>query len=111
LNVTEAIQARRAYRSLGPAEVTEDLVEDLATHAGLAASCFNNQPWRFVFVYGREALKLIHGALSRNNGWARLASMIVAVFSREEDDCMVRGRNYHQFDTGMATAHLILRAS
>ena len=53
----------------------------------------------------------MHGALSKNNRWIERASMIVAVFSKEEDDCRVRGRIYHQFDTGMATAFLILRAT
>lgn len=40
-----------------------------------------------------------------------LASLIVAVFSREEDDCRIKGRSYHQFDAGMATATMILRAT
>jgi len=111
MNVTDAIHARRAYRSLEPVEITPQLVEDLATHASLSASCFNNQPWRFVFVYEREALEAMWGALSGGNKWAKLASMIVAVFSRPEDDCQIRDRVYHQIDAGMATAFLILRAT
>jgi nitroreductase len=111
LNITDGIHARRAYRSLEPVEITRELVEDLATHAGLSASCFNNQPWRFVFVFDREMLEEMWGALSRGNKWVELASMIVAVFSRPEDDCVIRDRIYHQFDVGMATAILILRAT
>ena len=111
MNVTDAIHARRAYRSLEPVEITRELVDDLAAHAGLAASCFNHQPWRFVFVYDRGVLEAMWGALSRNNKWVELASMIVAVFTRPEDDCRIRTREYHQFDAGMATAHLILRAT
>jgi len=111
MNVTDAIHARRAYRSLGPVEVTPELVDDLAIHAGLSASCFNSQPWRFVFVYEEEMLKAMWAALSRGNKWVELASMIVAVFSKPEDDCQIRDRAYHQFDAGMATAFLILRAT
>ncbi|MCK4582675.1 nitroreductase family protein, partial [Candidatus Bathyarchaeota archaeon] len=111
MNITDGIHARRAYRSLEPIEITKELVEDLAKHAGLSASCFNNQPWRFVFIYDRERLEEMWGALSRGNKWVELASMIVAVFSRPEDDCRIRGRIYHQFDVGMATASLILRAT
>jgi nitroreductase len=33
------------------------------------------------------------------------------VFSRREDDCIIRDREYHQFDCGLATAFLILRAT
>ena len=111
MNVTDAIHSRRAYRSLEPVEVTPQLVEDLAAHAGLSASCFNRQPWRFVFVYEEDQLSTMWGALTKDNKWVELASMIVAVFSKPEDDCVIRDRVYHQFDTGMATAYLILRAT
>jgi nitroreductase len=37
--------------------------------------------------------------------------MIVAVFSRADDDCRIRGRDYHQFDTGIAVGFLMLRAT
>ncbi len=111
MNVKEAIEARRAYRSLDPVEVTPELIRDLAESAGLAPSCFNNQPWRFVFVYEREKLEKLWEAMSRGNEWTRLASMIIAVVSRKDLDCDIKGREYYLFDTGMATAFLILRAT
>ncbi|HER43981.1 MAG TPA: nitroreductase, partial [Candidatus Eisenbacteria bacterium] len=36
--------------------------------------------------------------------------MIIAVHSKVDDDCVTGGREYYLFDTGMATALLILRA-
>jgi nitroreductase len=39
------------------------------------------------------------------------ASMIIAVFSKPENDCVIGKRLYYLFDTGMATAMLILRAT
>jgi hypothetical protein len=57
-----------------------------------------------VFVYDPEMLKKMHDALSAGNEWARAASMIIAVLSKKEYDCVIRERVYHQFDTGMATA-------
>lgn len=111
MNVVDAINTRRAYRSLEPVEITDEMVRDLATHAGLAPSCNNNQPWRFVFVRDPGQLAKVHAALTKNNKWIELASMIVAVFSRAGEDCNVKERVYHQFDTGMGTAFLILRAT
>jgi nitroreductase len=107
----DAIEARRAYRSLDPVAITENLIKDLARSAGLAPSCFNYQPWRFVFVKDSDVLGEIHGKLSKINRWVERASMLVAVYSREDDDCKVRGRHYHQFDTGMAVGFLMLRAT
>jgi nitroreductase len=111
MDVKEAIRTRRAYRSLEPIEVTEELVRDLAESAQLTCSCNNNQPWRFVFAYAPDVLKKLHGAMSRGNVWVQAASMIIAVFSRKDLDCLRKGREYYLFDTGMATAFMILRAT
>jgi len=111
MNVKEAIEGRRAYRSLDPVGISKDLIEDLTKNASLAPSCFNYQPWRFVFVYDRDKLKKVFSAMSRGNEWTNDASMIIAVFSKKELDCTIHGREYYLFDTGMATAFLILRAT
>ena len=112
MDVKTAIETRRAYRSLDPAPIDEALVRDLAECASLAPSCFNKQPWRFVFVYGKEALEKIKDAFSPGNAWCRDDSMVVAVFSKKELDCIIKdGREYWQFDTGMASALLMLAAT
>lgn len=112
MEVKDAIEKRRAYRSLAPIEITKDLIDELAYSAQLFCSCFNNQPWRYVFVYDKIVLTQLHTALSSGNEWARLASMIIAVFSKPELDCIMKdGRRYYLFDTGMATAAIILRAT
>jgi len=111
MDVKQAIDQRRAYRSLEPIEVTEELVGQLGEAASLAPSCFNNQPWRFVFVHAPEALEDVRAGLPKGNAWMQAASMIVVVFSRKELDCVIRGREYFLFDVGMGTAFLILRAT
>ena len=111
MKVTEAIYVRRAFRSLKKVEITRKTVEDLASHAQLSASCFNNQPWQYIFVYEKEKLEKLYEALSRGNVWAQQSSMIIVAFTRPDDDCQIRDREYHQFDLGMATATMILRAT
>jgi len=111
MHVKDAIEKRRAYRALAPVEITEETVRDLAEAAHLAASCFNNQPWRFVFVRDGQVLERLFDTLPDGNAWARAASMIVAVASRADLDCQIMGRDYFLFDSGMATAQMILRAT
>lgn len=111
MNVSEAIKRRRAFRSLEPVEITEDLIYDLTMHAQLAPSCFNNQPLRLVFIKDRKKLDAMRAALTDGNRWAWAASMIIAVFSREEDDCVIRDRIYHRFDDGVGVGFLMLRAT
>ena len=109
--VRATIEQRRAYRSLAPVAITQDLVEDLAYCASLAPSCFNQQPWRYIFVYEPQPLERVKAALTEGNRWATAASMIVVVYSRKDDDCVISDREYYLFDTGLATAFLVLRAT
>ena len=53
----------------------------------------------------------MEAALSKGNEWAYSASLIIAVFSRREDDCIIKDRAYHQFDCGLAVGFLMLRAT
>jgi nitroreductase len=111
MDVKQAIEERRAYRSLDLVEIADKLVRDLAESARLAPSCFNNQPWRFVFVYDPAKLEEMRPVFAKGNEWCYDASMIIAVLGREEDDCVIRDRIYYRFDVGMATAFIILRAT
>jgi len=111
MDLQDVVRKRRAYRSLSPVVITEELVRDLAGYAQLSPSCYNNQPWRFVFVYDPEVLEGLYDTLPRGNQWGRAASLIIAVFSTSTLDCVIREREYFLFDTGMATAFLMLRAT
>ena len=111
MDVKELIYRRRAYRSLDPVQITPEIMNSLTESARLSPSCFNNQPWRYIFVTDSEILKNMHSALSAGNEWAKAASMIIVVFSKKESDCLIRDREYYLFDTGMATAFMILRAT
>ena len=111
MDVQNAIAARRAYRSLAPVDVTDELIHDLARNAGLSPSCDNNQPWRFIFVRDPAALSALHEALTRGNAWMKAASALIVVCGRADEDCIIRDREYVLFDLGLASAFLILRAT
>lgn len=111
MDIRDLIESRRAYRSFEKFKITENLITDLAECAQLAPSCFNNQPWRFVFVYDPDALKELHTAISKGNEWVFSSSLIIAVFSRKDTDCVIKEREYYLFDVGMASAFMILRAT
>jgi len=111
MNVKEAIKERRAYRSLEFVKVKDNLVKDFADLVQIAPSCANKQPWRFIFVREKEQLDRLFTTLSKGNKWVEKASMIIAVFSKPENDCIIGERQYYLFDTGLATAFIILRAT
>ncbi len=111
MDVKQAIRERRSYRAIKDFEVTEGLVNDLAEAASLAPSCYNNQPWRYLFVYESEKLEALYSALADANSWAKDGGMLIAVFGKKEDDCVVNQREYYSFDIGLATSNLMLRAT
>jgi nitroreductase len=111
MNVKKAIENRRAYRSLEPVKITKDLINNLAECAQITASCFNNQPWQFIFVYEKDILEKMHNVFSSGNEWAKKASMIITVLGKKEDDCVIHDRIYYRFDIGMATEAMILQAT
>ena len=111
MDVEQAIKNRRAFRALKAVEITEELIRNLAEAVQLAPSCFNNQPWRFVFIYTPEALQELYPVLSRGNKWVEAASLIIVVYSQTELDCRLPSRDYFLFDMGLATGFLILRAT
>ncbi len=111
MNVKEAIEKRRAYRSLEPVEISKELINDFAECVQITASCFNNQPWRYIFVFDPKILNKMHEALTSGNKWAKRASLIIVVLGKKEDDCVIHDRIYYRFDIGMATEAMILRAT
>ena len=110
MNVHSAINLRRSYRSLDQIEITEELIQDLAKSAQLAPSCLNNQPWNFIFVKSKDQLTKLFTTLTQGNKWVEKASMLIGVFSKESYDCVIGERLYYLFDTGIATAFILLRA-
>ncbi len=111
MEIKEVIEKRRSYRAFAPVNITGEMTDELARAASLTASCYNKQPWKFVFVKSKDRLEKIFDALSKGNEWAKKSSLIIAVFTKKDDDCVTGGREYYLFDTGMAVSSMMLRAA
>lgn len=110
MEFNELLLKRRSYRAFEPVEIKDELFLELISAASLAPSCYNNQPWRFVFVRDEELRKKMSTTYSKGNEWANEGSLIIAVYSNKSTDCIVSDREYYLFDTGMATMNLMLKA-
>ena len=111
MDVSQTIEKRRAYRSLDSFEVTDSLIRKLGTAASLAPSCYNKQPWRFVFVRDPAVLDNVRGALSTGNAWAKRAPLIIAAVSTKDLACVVKTREYFLYDLGTAVGFVLLQAT
>ncbi|MFX0033303.1 MAG: nitroreductase family protein [Candidatus Hodarchaeota archaeon] len=111
MDVTEAIKKRRSYRSLDSVEISDEMLIDFAKVVQMAPSCMNKQPWNLIFVRDKNKLKELFMTLTPGNKWVEKASLIIAIFSKKEDDCLIKDRLYYLFDNGLAVSLLILRAT
>ncbi|MBN2460697.1 MAG: nitroreductase family protein [Candidatus Cloacimonetes bacterium] len=111
MEISEALLKRRAFKNLVRMPIAPDVIEELQKAAQLAPSCFNRQPWRYVMVNDNETLNQLREVYSEGNEWAYNASLVVAVVSRKDYDCIIRDREYYLFDTGLSSAFLILQAT
>lgn len=111
MELAAVIEARRAYKYLKSVPISDTIIEELLKAASLAPSCNNKQPWRYAFVKDEAKLEQLYEAYSRGNVWVENASMIIAVYTKEELDCIVKTRKYCLFDTGLSAAFLMLKAT
>lgn len=110
MNVSEALNNRRAYRVLDKYDITPAMINELAMAASLAPSCYNNQPWRFVFATDESVLSRMNDVYARGNEWAADGSMVIAVVTKDDLDCIIGDRKYAEFDTGLSVGLMMLRA-
>jgi nitroreductase len=104
------IESRRAYRSLDPGHLSTEMIEKIIAQVQLTPSCFNHQPWRFVFVREPSQLDKLKTALNKGNEWAKESDLIIAAVTQKDLDCRIPpDREYYLFDTGMAVFNLILQ--
>jgi nitroreductase len=110
-SIIELLQKRKATRAISMEKLSEAIIDKLMNAAQLSASCFNNQPWRFLFLTEPSALEKGRKALSEGNSWAKTAPLLIAGFSKSDLDCQMRdGRKYYLFDLGMTSQLLLLQA-
>jgi nitroreductase len=106
------LEKRHATRSISPEPLPPSTLEALQQAARLTPSCFNKQPWRFLFLTSEAARqKGIEALADGNRPWASRAPLLIIGHTRKDDDCVLPGREYHQFDLGMSVMNLILAAT
>lgn len=110
--IVQLLQKRYATRSIGTKTLEESVISDILEAARLTPSCYNKQPWRYLFLESEEARqKGIETLADANKPWASRAPLLIIGTTREKDDCVLPGRSYHQFDLGLSVMNIMLAAT
>lgn len=110
--ILELLHSRKATRAIAAQPIEEEKLQAILEAARLSASCANNQSWRFLVLTEPEPLERGREALSKGNYWAKTAPVLIFGYSHPDLDCKLPGgREYYQFDLGLAVQSILLQAT
>jgi len=102
---------RWSPRSFLPDPISDDVVATLFEAARWSPSCFNEQPWLFVYARDKERHEAFASALVEGNrSWAGKAPLLVLVFARKAFTHNGKPNVSAEFDAGAAWMALCLQA-
>jgi len=110
----DAIRQRWSPRAFSDRAVTTDDLTALFDAARWAASCFGEEPWRFVVATKEnpEQYETMLGCLvEANQAWAKSAPVLLITVARKNFSHNEKPNFYALHDTGMALANLMVQAA
>ena len=103
---------RWSPRAIDSKPLTDDEVASLFEAARWSPSCFNEQPWLFVYGRSPEDHGRIAGLLvDANRSWAEKAPLLGVVFARRAFTRNGNPNRWGTFDSGAASFALALQAN
>jgi nitroreductase len=103
---------RWSPRAMSGDVVTLGEIEQLVEAARWAPSCFNSQPWRFVYALcgTPQWQPMFDLIMDMNQAWAKHAGALVAIVARTTFEHNDAPAPTHSFDTGSAWMSFALQA-
>lgn len=107
------ILLRWSPRAMTGGEIPRDDLMAMFEAARFAQSCYNEQPWRFVYAMGgTEDFAKFENILAEFNwNWAKDASVLMIAIAKEMFARNDKPNAHHAFDTGTAWGFLSLEAT
>lgn len=111
--VTQLFLDRWSARAMSGEGISDTELMSLFEAARWAQSCYNNQPWRFVYAKRNTRAwdTLFNLMTPGNQSWAKNAAVLVVVLSHKLFDYDNSPSATHSFDTGAACENMALQGS
>ncbi|MEJ2470739.1 MAG: nitroreductase family protein [Desulfuromonadales bacterium] len=102
---------RWSPRAFKPGPLSKEQIDSLFEAARWAPSCFNEQPWLFVYA-AQEAdrQRLLSALVESNQVWAKQASLLIFLLCRRCFEKSGKENRHAPFDAGAAWMALALQA-
>ncbi|MDX1933724.1 MAG: nitroreductase family protein [Capsulimonadales bacterium] len=112
--VHELISHRWSPRAFSHRPVEPETLHSLLEAARWSASCFNEQPWRYLIVTRDEPeafARLLETLVEFNQNWAKSAPVLMVSVAKKTFARNGMPNAHAAYDTGQATAALALQAT
>jgi nitroreductase len=114
LGVHEIIARRWSPRSYAPRTIEPEKVRAIFEAARWSASCFNEQPWRFVIATRdnpAEFARLLGLLVEKNQAWAKDAGLLGITTGKRTFTANGSPDRFHMHDAGMALKSIMLQST
>jgi nitroreductase len=110
----DLIKKRKSPVAFSDQEVTKDQLEQIFEATRWAASCFNEQPWRFIVASkDQENLykKVLNGINPHNQTWAKNAPVLMLTFAKKTFERNGKPNMHCMHDLGLAVGNMSAQAT
>jgi nitroreductase len=113
--VEKLLVNRWSPRSFDESEISDEDLAVIFEAAGLAASAYNYQPWKFLFAKRGDANweRFLSVLIPFNASWTKDASVLIYIVSDTQmgEGDEAKPSHSHSFDAGAAWANMALQAT
>ncbi|HEY1947081.1 MAG TPA: nitroreductase family protein [Bryobacteraceae bacterium] len=112
--VHDLIRTRWSPRSFSEREVLNEDLKIVLDAARWAASCYNEQPWRFLVARksdGEAYREMLSVLVPFNQEWAKSAPVLIVMAAKRTFSRNQEPNRYALHDAGAALAHLFLQGT
>lgn len=112
--ILPSIEERWSPRAFSSKSVSKENLNLLFDAARKAASCFNEQPWRFVYARKEDTENfdlLLDCLVEGNQVWAKNASILVATIAKKTFTQNGKANKHAWHDVGLAVGNLSAQAT
>jgi len=102
---------RWSPRAFEPIPLTQTQIDSLFEAARWAPSCFNEQPWLFLYAAGEtDRARFMPALVEKNQAWVKNASLLIYLLCRRNFSHNDQVNRHAPFDAGAAWMSLALQA-
>lgn len=110
----DLIKKRKSPVAFADKEVTKEHLDQLFEATRWAASCFNEQPWRFIVATENQKelySRVLNGLNPHNQKWAQNAPVLMLTFAKKTFEMNGKPNMHSWHDLGLAVGNMSAQAT